>query len=84
MSHNDNTAAQTLLFLIQEASMEELDTCTDSDVLYFQARLQVTKVLNLVRAGKIIADDALRQDVEGFNQLCRETGYPTVHVDFVI
>lgn len=82
MSHNDNTAAQMLLFPIQQATTKELADCDDCDVLYFQARLAIIKVLNLVEAGKYIADDELRRDVEDFNQLCRETGYPTLFIDF--
>lgn len=82
MSHNDNATAQMLLFPVQQATPEELDHCDDCDVLYFQARLAIIKVLNLVRAGKCPADDELRNDVLEFNDLCRATGYPPLRIDF--
>ncbi|MFN0200699.1 MAG: hypothetical protein ACKVTZ_04230 [Bacteroidia bacterium] len=82
MTSNDNTTAQMLLFPIQEASNEELSSCFDTDVLYFQTRLKALKALNLVRVGKISLDEGLRKNFEDFNSLAKKTGYPQIAIDF--
>jgi hypothetical protein len=77
MTYNDNTAAQLLLFPIRQATQEELAPCQDTDVLYFQAKLAITQMLNRSN----YRDAEHHRIVNDFNQLCRELGYKTLAIE---
>ena len=82
MSHNDNTAAQTLLCPIQQAAPEELDHCDDTHVLYWQARLAVTAWINDALVTQRKPSSELLRVLNDFNTLAREVGYPPLDVQF--
>ena len=77
MIHNDNTAAQTLLFPIRQATQEELAPCTDTDILYFQAKLAITQMLNRSK----YRDAEHHRIVNDFNDLCKKLGYQTLSIE---
>jgi len=75
MSHNDNTAAQMLLFPVQRTTEEELAACDDTHILYWQARLAITDWINSVTVHQEPIPAKLSQLIQDFNILAREVGY---------
>ena len=80
MTSNDNTAAQMLLFPIQRAEAEDLTDCYDTHVLYHQARLAITKMINTRHIYKLQLDAECLRIIGDFNALAIETGYPTLNI----
>lgn len=80
MSHKDNTAAQTLLFPVQQMTEEELGACWDLNILYWQARLAVTAWINDTLATKRKPSPELLRVLNDFNSHAREVGYPPLEV----
>lgn len=81
MTSNDNTAAQMLLFPIQRAEAEDLTDCYDTHVLYHQARLAVTEMINTLHIYKLKPTSKQLGYLSDFNALAIETGYPTLRID---
>lgn len=82
MSEDKTGSNQLLLFPIQMAEPEELDNCYETNVLYYQARLAVTGMLNRVRVQNLEFNTEKKRIVAEFNSLARETGYPQLSIDF--
>jgi hypothetical protein len=81
MTSNDNTAPQLLLFPIQRAEAEDLNNCYDTHVLYHQARLAITEMINTRHIYKLELDTENKRIIREFNALAIETGYPTLNID---
>lgn len=79
MTSNDNTAAQTLLFPIQE---RETNDSTSDDELVLQTRLVFIKALNDAAAGKRILGEDTKEAIRVGNELFKRWGYPTLYLDF--
>lgn len=83
MTSNDNTAAQTLLFPIQER--EFTDDLSDHETIQ-QYVLRYTKYVNMVRTGQITpseeSNEAIRRGVRRVNEILTEYGFKPIYSDF--
>ena len=82
MTSNDNTAAQLILFPIQEAPINAI--MSDAEVV-LQCRLAVTKEINLFLFGKIIYSEEdmqqLRQRIWKANSIFIKYGFSPIQFE---
>jgi hypothetical protein len=79
MNSNDNTAAQTLLFPIQQ---RETDSRTSDDELVLQTRLVLINALNEVAAGRRILSEEEKNAFRIVNKLLIKYNYPSLYFSF--
>ena len=79
MTSNDNTAAQTLLFPIQQ---RETDERTSEYELVLQTRLAITNALNDVAAGRRILLEEEKNAFREVNELLIKYRYPVLYLNF--
>lgn len=83
MTSNDNTAAQTLLFPIQERRVDECDTAHE---MIMACKLTWANTLNRIRAGqKILSEfekERYKQSLNEINPIFIKYGYSPLNFDF--
>ena len=83
MENNDNTAAQMLLFPIQE---KPFDDCVEDHELITQFTLRFTSFVNMVRTGQINPSERTKEEVraalKSANEILSEVGYKPIYSDF--
>jgi hypothetical protein len=83
MTSNDNTAAQTLLFPIQQKGFEG---CITDDDYINEYRLIIARYGNMISTGKLKPTESekeeMRENVRQGNKIFTNAGYKPIYIDF--